>query len=625
MEYFIPGKQIVLSVADQTDRCYQYAIDEAVRLFGKIGCAVTRKTVYGAGQWILGINSEKIAAPEMVVYDGFRLVIDAVSVVIAANQAKGVLNGVYELAERLGFAFLSPGADGEWIPAQAKPVECGEFLMNPCFPYRGIFFTTDDCFTLEEHMTFMAKLKFNVFRNIRDDLQENEAFARLGLRREMGAHLLPKFLDRKLFDEHPEYFRMFQPEDFGGKRMADSNFCITNPDTRRIIAKECQNFLKTLPSDMTAVHAWADDLPSSGWCLCPSCRSYTPVDQNIMSLNLLCRAADAVDSDIRFSICAYHDTLYPSKQIPVDKRLFLVWAPRERCYAHAINDPACERNRIHWEALKQWNDVLDKSGNDGSHTFEYYCDQLLYCGMYPFMPETIAEDAKAYLQGRIEYYMTLQCCAWCILPDYSELFFAKVNWDEDLTREKFLEQLCGKIAGDAADDFRKFLSDKADAFQNGLVMCGHDMGIYLDYRWLPESITPFADQAKNAYRKGGDDLDAAAEFLQSKVAGKGPDMFRKMVEKEYNRTKMEAAQFRSMYYQQAAMNCFGKAMNENDEQAAKTGCEFLKQQIDAVNEASSYSRLTGYPEEWHYTGTRAPWAIQEAEKKMKLYSGFTAI
>ena len=196
---------------------------------------------------------------------------------------------------------------------------------------------------------------------------------------------------------------------------------------------------------------------------------------------------------------------------------------------------------------------------------------------------------------------------------------------EDLTREKFLDHLCGNIAGDAAADFRKFLSDKADAFQNGLVMCGHDMGVYLDYRWLPESILPFADQAKNAYRNGGEGLDAAAEFLHNQVAGKGSDMFRKMVEQEYNRTKMEAAQFRSMYYQQSAMNCFGKAMNENDEQAAKTGCELLKQQIEAVKEASSYSRLAGYPEEWHYTGTRAPWAIREAEKKMEMYSRFTAI
>ena len=36
-----------------------------------------------------------------------------------------------------------------------------------------------------------------------------------------------------------------------------------------------------------AIHAWGDDLPAGGWCLCPSCRSFSPEDQSMIAMNLL--------------------------------------------------------------------------------------------------------------------------------------------------------------------------------------------------------------------------------------------------------------------------------------------------------------------------------------------------
>ena len=83
----------------------------------------------------------------------------------------------------------------------------------------------------------------------------------------------------------------------------------------------------------------------------------------------------------------YHDTLFPDPQIPADPRMFLVWAPRERCYAHAINDPSCPRNAVHWKALLAWKEKF--AGIDDSHTFEYYMDQLLFNGLHPFTPDVI--------------------------------------------------------------------------------------------------------------------------------------------------------------------------------------------------------------------------------------------
>lgn len=624
MTHFTIEKNVTLSVSGNCDPCYRFALTELKRLLERLGISATETTCYFADQCIIGLNTSAEISADEVCYDGFILDLSDTSAILRATTPKGILNGVYELAERLGITFLYPGEAGEWLPEQIKQPETGHFVLNPYFPYRGLFFSTTDCHTLEEQLHFMAKLKFNIVRFIKDTVDTAE-YKKMGFRREMGAHLLSKFLDRDLYKEHPEYFRMFQPSDFNGKRMADSNHCITNPDTRRIIAEKFQKFAKELQEDVSVVHAWADDLPSGGWCMCPSCRSYTPCDQNILSIKLLCRAADAIDSKLHFSVIAYHDTLFPSTQIPLEKRMLLTWAPRERCYAHAINDPSCERNRIHWRALQEWNKQLEAAGINDSHTFEYYCDQLLFTGMYPFLPDIIAADAKAYKESRIEAHMTLQVCSWNIMPDYSELFFARVNWDPELTKSQFSGWISERIAGNAAQTFQTFLEKQADAFQKALLMCGHDLGVYLDYRFLPESILPFADKAATAYGAGAEMLEKAAEEFRTGLPADIPEQFRKMADQEYLRIQFEATHLRSMFYQQSAMNCFGKAQVENNEQAAKAGCEFLKLQIGAVEKAMELVRAAGYPDEWHYNAVRAPWAIQEAKEKLELYSRFTAI
>ncbi|MBR2425789.1 MAG: DUF4838 domain-containing protein [Lentisphaeria bacterium] len=624
MECFTLEKNITLSTSANQDPCYRFAVEELCRLLGKLGISTVEQPCYAAEQCLIGLNTNAVTTADDIRFDGFVLALSESSAILNANEPKGILNAVYELAERLGITFLYPGEDGEWIPEQIKQPETGHFIQNPRFPYRGLFFSTTDCYSLEEHLHFMAKLKFNVVRFIKDTVDTAE-YKKMGFRREMGAHLLPKFLDRELYKEHPEYFRMFQPSDFGGKRMADSNYCITNSDTRRVMAESFQKFAKELAPDVSVVHAWADDLPSSGWCMCPSCRSFTPCDQNMLSVKMLCRAADAIDSKLRFSVIAYHDTLFPSKQIPLEKRMLLTWAPRERCYAHAINDPTCERNHIHWQALQEWNQKLDEAGIDDTHTFEYYCDQLLFTGMYPFLPDVIAEDAKAYKESRIAAFMTLQVCSWGIMPDYSELFFARVNWDEGLTTSAFTGWISERIAGNAVTTFRTFLEKQAEAFQKAMLMCGHELAVYLDYRFLPESIIPFADKAAAAYGAGAEQLEAAAEEFSKALPANSPLRFRKMAEQEIQRIKFEAAQLRSMFYQQSAMNCFGKAQVGNDEQAAKAGCEFLKLQISEVEKAMELVRTAGYPDEWHYNAVRGPWAIQEAKEKLENYSRFTAI
>ncbi len=72
--------------------------------------------------------------------------------------------------------------------------------------------------------------------------------------------------------------------------------------------------------------------------------------------------------------------------------MWFEWAPRERCYSHAIDDPACEINPRYLESLKRYLDIFDGRG----HIFEYYADAILFGGLGFATPAVVASDLRAY-------------------------------------------------------------------------------------------------------------------------------------------------------------------------------------------------------------------------------------
>ena len=73
---------------------------------------------------------------------------------------------------------------------------------------------------------------------------------------------------------------------------------------------------------------------------------------------------------------AYHDTIDPDPALRPLDNVWFEWAPRERCYSHAIDDPACAINPRYLESLKRYIDIFDGRG----HVFEYYADAILFGG-----------------------------------------------------------------------------------------------------------------------------------------------------------------------------------------------------------------------------------------------------
>src|SRR5439155_653370 len=192
--------------------------------------------------------------------------------------------------------------------------------------------------------------------------------ARRGLDLEGGGHVLVELLPRALFAAHPEYF----PCAPGGGRFDLGNVCTASPGALAVVRERAQAARAALPG-ATDFHLWGLDLAGGGWCACPRCNGLSPADQALAACNAV---ADTLGPGGRVFHLAYHDTLEPPRAVRPDLRVWAEFAPRERCYAHALDDPACATNAAYRRALDAHLELFVGR----VHVFEYYGDAILFGG-----------------------------------------------------------------------------------------------------------------------------------------------------------------------------------------------------------------------------------------------------
>ena len=607
-----------------------YAAQEAARLIGRVGAKASTATAAAAdGVFVLRFGA-KAGVPSVkgVKFDGFAVEAGDDGVVLAAPTAKGVLNGVYTLAEEAGFSFVYPGERGELAPAAPRPVADGVRTVNPRFPYRGLFDSNGAkrLYDYADWMAFLAKLRHNIYR---DNTGRKEALAfcrKLGFRPEIGGHGMRDCLPRKLFETEPELFRMFMPEDFGGRRMKDSNFCISNPKTQRIVE---ENFTKMVApyaaAGYHALHAWADDLPGNGWCMCSSCRSMEGTDQSQLAMNVEARAIRKAGFDMRVPAIGYHDTLFPSELVDPDPLCFFLYAPRERCYGHAIDDPSCARNAYHLKALKAWQRRYAK--NDDAHTFEYYSDRMLFRGHTPYLPDVLVGDAEAYAQHGIEAWMTLVVGGEMLAPDWNLLGYSRLGWERH-TRKSLTERLAASFPADDRETWCAYLGGCADAYQKAFLLCEQPAPIYLDFRWMPERGGAVGRVMVQRLDEAARTLDAARQALSGRLDALKPGSaaFARM---EVARDAFQVTDLRAMAEHQDALREIGDWRNDGDDRRfaqirahLEKACALVEQACDELRPLilqPGEKDSSGGFKLCYYLSFAKGWTIPEMKKKINLY------
>jgi hypothetical protein len=328
------------------------------------------------------------------------------SIVIRAGTERGLIHAASNLLEKLGAQF-PPGVPPSYPRIDSARVGAIEpWGVTPAFKRRAFVsdimtwnYSFADRLDLHlrhdrEFIPWMARRGINAFSYIRhphDTRLKIDEIAPLLRERaidvEYGGHVIQLLLPRDRFAEHPEYF----PAGDDGVRVPRGNLCVSNSDAIAIVRAGALAYVHENPENRL-LHIWGADVWRGAWCRCGQCRELPPQIQYMDVVNAIAGAL-ADDSDAPpIAYLAYHDTIDPHPGLKPRDNVWFEWAPRERCYSHAIDDPACEINPRYLESLKRYLEIFDGRG----HVFEYYADAILFGGLGFATPAVVAGDLRTY-------------------------------------------------------------------------------------------------------------------------------------------------------------------------------------------------------------------------------------
>lgn len=554
---FILAGSLLLRPPEKCGICAEYAQTELIRLLGKLGTTVKVSGKEKGLAFTLG-NPERgnLGLLKKIRENGFVSHVSKSGITLAAKTEKGLLNAVYTLIEDLGITFVMPGKNNELCAPEAPfALRCGTFVRNMRNEHAGVACefaaVTEEEYRGEEWMAYFAKLRFDiVFRHAKGHIHNDPKF---GFIYGDGGHEFHHLLPSEFKDAHPETNRQIQPDDFNGKRVNDVNFCSASETAWKEIEK---NFRKYVSQYRELDHLTLEfaDLPDGGHCLCANCRNYSAPDIQAIVMNRFAEITERLGLKCTIQMNAYHDTMMPSKLIPPGRNIRIHFAPRERCWGHAFDDTSCARNMYYLKCLKEWNKYAFPHTKNATY-IGYYNDQILFRGMYPFIPDVISADLKCMMTNGITNFMSLQVGGQILQPDYNLLYLSAIQWDEHLDGKTFCKTVSGRIFGKMnAATLEKYLLARSRIFTGVLKWCDVDLGVcHLDYRWLKEDESEFFRNMVIRLHKASVAMKKAADDLKTKLSG-FPAPLKQLLSDEANRAEFESEVIEGMSLQQK-VNC----------------------------------------------------------------------
>ena len=616
---FTLSKELSCTVPAQAGVCAGYAEKELIRLLAKLGTGVT---VSGKNHGLLfTLGKADRIQPRMlkkIKGNGFVSGVTRTGIALAAKTEKGLLNAVYSLIEDLGITFLMPGEKNELVSPDAPlGLDCGTVVRNMRSEHAGLScefaVVTEEEYTGGEWMAYFAKLRFDmVFRHAGGHIHNDPKY---GFIYGDGAHEFHHLLPKKFKADHPETCRQIQPDDFGGERINDVNFCSASETAWQEIEKNFRKYASNY-QELDHISLELADLPGGGHCLCAHCRNYSPADIQAVIMNRFAEIAGKLGLKCTIQMNAYHDTMMPSRMIPPRPDIQIVFAPRERCWGHALDDPSCPRNVHYLDCLEAWKKYAFP------HTehvifLGYYNDQILFRGMYPFIPDVIAGDLKCALRNRIPNFFTLQVGGQILQPDYNLLFLSAIQWDCDMDKQSFCKKMAARIAGKNGGVLEKYLLARARIFSDVLKWCEVDPAIcHLDYRWLKEDESDFFRKMVERLRLDSQSMKKASADLKT-GSKELPLRLKKLLSEEAQRAEFEAEVMEGMSLHQQANCKMPEVRRTRDPQKAAVCIKEYRKLLGFLQRSVKTGDKAGIGKNAYYGKLIDPWLLNDIREKIR--------
>jgi len=257
-----------------------------------------------------------------------------------------------------------------------------------------------------------GKGTFETLENLLEMIQTTEYRSMIdrarsrGLEVEYEIHAAGYLMPRKLFREHPEYFRMNEKEE----RTDDLNFCVSNSAALDLAAKRAVELALALYGSSHNYHFWMDDGGHGQYCHCPKCKKLSPSDQQLLVVNRMAEEIRKHIPDAKIAYLAYHDTISPPTRITPAKGVFLEYAPFEK-YTARGGDAAELIDR----ELKMIRPLMRFFDREPKKVLEYWYDNSLYSrwkkppARFVLNEENMLKDIEAYRNMGFDSISTFAC------------------------------------------------------------------------------------------------------------------------------------------------------------------------------------------------------------------------
>ncbi|MBR2353890.1 MAG: DUF4838 domain-containing protein, partial [Clostridia bacterium] len=254
---------------------------------------------------------------------------------------------------------------------------------------------------------------------------------------------------------------------FKGLHPYNTNFCMSNPEARRIVVNHIVNYAKN-HTNVDFLHVWLADCWNNH-CECEECQKKTPSDWYVILMNELDAELDARGMDTRIVFICYVDTSWPPQTETINhpRRFTLLVAPISRDYTKAVSEdasgatyPPYERNKIELlpevdQYVKAGQEWQKKCGVEAMlYEYHFYVNQYQDPGTLNFS-RVVYDDIRNYRKNGLNGLIN-DCSQRSFWPNgFAFYIYGQLQFDTSLSYEELMEDYFSHAYG---EDWKEVLA-----------------------------------------------------------------------------------------------------------------------------------------------------------------------
>ena len=377
--------------------------------------------------------------------DGFRLVARPPHLLVLGAPDRGTLYGVYELLER----FAGCRWYASWhsvIPTRERFAvpETLDDTQTPAFAMRSLWW-----YDVMQNNAFAARLRATCRTGGRKDEKYGGNPFRFG--GGLGScHTFSRLVPPKeFFGNHPEYFSLVN-----GKRVADGQLCLANPDVLRVVT---ERGLAAIRRDPTAKYYGVSQNDNKSYCRCQECAAVDAEEEShagtvVHFVNAVAEAVEKEFPDKVIETLAYEYSRKPPKKTRLRHNVMPCLCSIECDFSRPFATSPYPQNAAFVRDLKGWADQTDRL-----YVWDYVVNFTHYTHAFPNVL-VMQDNLRLFRDSGVKSVFAQGDCearhAW--FAELKAWLLAKLMWNPDQPVEPLLDRFFAGYYGKAAPYARSY-------------------------------------------------------------------------------------------------------------------------------------------------------------------------